>query len=132
MNNIKMRTTRENLTLKVNNKFVEIRYLLFSVNGVNEECFCLSLLEDCNWKMTHLSIFDSTCNLEDHSKMEIEGLVKGEKLKITIVGVLRGVKLSFEALEEEAAPTLVLSNFLMTDAVNLLSSLMGVKLLTDI
>lgn len=51
--------------------------------------------------------------------------------KNTIIGVLRGVVLlSFEALEEEA-PILVLSNFLITDAVNLLSSLIGVKL-TDI
>jgi len=51
-------------------------------------------------------------------------------MKNTIVGVVIGVKLSFEALEGPA-PTLVLSNFLMTDAVNLLSSLMGVKL-TDL
>lgn len=48
----------------------------------------------------------------------------------TMVGVLRGVKLSFETLEEEEEeePTFVLSNLLITDAVNRLNSLIGVKL----
>lgn len=44
-----------------------------------------------------------------------------------MVGVLRGVELSFVALEEEE-PTFVLSNLLITDAVNRLNSLIGVKL----
>ena len=47
--------------------------------------------------------------------------------KNTLVGVLGVVELSFVALEE-LAPTLVLSNFLLTDAVNLFISLMGMKL----
>lgn len=48
-----------------------------------------------------------------------------------MVGVLKGVELSFEALEE-AFPTLAPSNFLITDAVNLLSSLMGEKFTVDL
>lgn len=41
----------------------------------------------------------------------------------TFVGVVIGVHLSFEAVEEPE-PTLVVSNFLITDEVNLLISLM--------
>jgi len=42
----------------------------------------------------------------------------------TLVGVVRGVHLSFEAVEEPE-PTLVVSNFLITDEVNLLISRMS-------
>lgn len=59
---------------------------------------------------------------KDHWNKEVDGIREN-----TIVGVFKGVELlSFEALEE-AEPPFALSNFLMTDAVNLLSSLMGVK-----
>jgi len=48
----------------------------------------------------------------------------------TLAGVVRGVHLSFEAVEEPE-PTLAFSNFLITDEVNLLISLMSANL-TDI
>lgn len=78
--------------------------------------------------MAHFSNYNLTAiitlKFQDHKKMEVEGLVRGYIIEagITLVGVLR-----FEALIEPA-PTLVVSNFLITDAVNLLISLMSANL----